>query len=219
LKSGRADGWNLRGAEQRFALFFERSWGNLLFTLGMKDDPQKSSKLELTPEMVVLLTESQPRLLGFLVKRLGNLDQAHEVLQEVNIAICKRSSEFNFENESNFLAWAFTVARFQLMAFRTRQFRDRLVFPADLAAALDELDTTIHPSDQVAARETALSECLGVLTDRARDLVVRRYAESVSVTALAAEMEKTTNAVSLLLHRIRVQLMNCIEHRLRSSPH
>ncbi len=64
-----------------------------------------------------MLLTSTASLLGFLLKRLGNIDQAHEVLQEVNIVICRQASEF--EPASNFLAWAFTIARFQVMAFRS----------------------------------------------------------------------------------------------------
>ncbi len=178
----------------------------------MTDPTNDQSKFELTQEIVMLLTEAQPRLLGFLLKRLGDLDQAHEVLQEVNVVICRRATEF--ESGSNFLAWAFTIARFQVMAFRKRKSRDRLVFPADLADALDELDSKTHSPEQDVAREAALQECLRRLSGPQRELIVRRYAESVSVKALAAEMDKTANAVSILLHRTREQLMNCLDQRL-----
>lgn len=178
----------------------------------MTDPTNDPSKFELTQEIVMLLTEAQPRLLGFLLKRLGNIDQAHEVLQEVNMVICRRATEF--EPGSNFLAWAFTIARFQVMAFRKRQSRDRLVFPPDLAAALDEMDSAMHPSDRDAVRAAALQECLRRLTPSQRELILRRYAESISVKALAAEMDKTANAVSLVIHRTREQLIGCLEQRL-----
>jgi RNA polymerase sigma-70 factor (ECF subfamily) len=173
---------------------------------------ENQSKFELTQEIVMLLTDAQPRMLAFLLKRLGDRDQAHEVLQEVNMVICRRAAEF--ESGSNFMAWAFTIARFQVMAFRKRQSRDRLVFPDDLAAALDEIDSSLHSPERDAGRAAALQECLRLLSPAQRDLVVRRYAESVSVKALAGELDKTANAVSMLLHRTREQLMNCLEKRL-----
>ena len=163
-------------------------------------------------EVVLLLTEAQPRLFGFLLKRLARHDQAHDVLQEVNLVVCQRANEF--EPGTDFMAWTFAIARFQIMAFRKRQSRDRLVFPQDIAAAIDSLDTQLFPHAAETDREDALRECVKSLTPQHRELLLRRYAEAISVKALAAEMGKTANAVSIILHRIREQLSQCIEFRL-----
>ena len=57
---------------------------------------------------------------------LGDVDQANEVLQETNLVLWRKSDEF--QSGSDFKAWSFRVAHFQVMAFRQRQIRDRLVF-------------------------------------------------------------------------------------------
>ena len=174
---------------------------------------KNSGGSSLSPEFVLLLTDAQPRLFGYLLKRLGQVDQAHEVLQEVNVVLCGKASEF--ELGSDFMAWAFTVSRFQLLAFRKRVFRDRLVFSDDLAESLERVESTL--SDTRQSYEIALRGCVKKLSEADQQLIVRRYAESISVKAIAAELGKTANAISISLHRIRKQLMTCVELKLSES--
>jgi RNA polymerase sigma-70 factor (ECF subfamily) len=171
----------------------------------------------LTPELVAVLTESQSRLRGFLIKRLGNPDSAHEVLQEVNLVICRRCYEFRSSGErldDEFLAWAFTIARIQIMAFHKRRARDRMVFPQDLSELVATMDDSLLATDLTLSREAALKKCIAKLSISNRRLVTQRYAEMLSAKAIAAEMGRSTNAVNILLHRIREQLMQCIQQRL-----
>lgn len=167
-----------------------------------------SEKLELSAHWVLQLTEAQPRLLGFLLKRTGSHDQAQEVLQETNLVLCRGADKF--EDGTDFMAWAFATARYQLMAFRKRQARDRLVFPLDLSDSLASLDESMFPVEKDPSRMKALNDCVQSLAPEHRSLVLKRYAEATSVKAIAADMEKTANAVSLVLHRIRERLMRCV---------
>lgn len=170
-------------------------------------------KLDLSPEFVLNLTEVQPRLTGFLIKRLGRAEVANEVLQEVNLTICRKASEF--EMGTDFAAWAFSIARFQLLAFIQKEARDRHVFSEELVLALDSLDSSQQHSH--AEKHEALQRCLKNLTPEQNEMIFRRYGESLSVKAMAAEAGRSVNAISQLLHRIRKQLMNCIEVHLVGS--
>lgn len=167
---------------------------------------------QLPADFVLLMTEAQSRLFGFLLKRLGDREQALDVLQEVNLVLCRKAAAF--VPGTSFIAWAFTVARFQVLAFRQGQARDRLVFPENLAEQLDQLDAEMFPAEAADARQTALDHCLAKLPPVQHELVLKRYAESVSVKSIAAEMGRTVNAVSMILHRVREQLLHCVEAEL-----
>ncbi|MEM9367531.1 MAG: sigma-70 family RNA polymerase sigma factor [Planctomycetota bacterium] len=177
----------------------------------------RDAEIPISGDLLIRVTEAQPRLLGYLVKRLGDLDAARDVLQDVNLVICRRASEFQVG--TNFMAWAFTIAKFELMAYRKRMSRERLLFHSDLLASLDRMDEALFPEDGSGNREEALQTCLDRLSQSNQELLTRRYAESLSVKSLAAEMSKTANAVSLNLHRIREQLMQCVENRLSRASH
>lgn len=178
-------------------------------------DARRDKSHQLSSEFVLQLSEAQPRMYVFLLKRLGHHDQVREVLQEVNLVLCRKADEF--EPGTNFMAWAYSIARFQVMAYRQSLSRDRLVFPGDLSTSLDQLDSELQRADEQEARQLALRDCIGELPAEHRELIVKRYAESNSVKAIAADLEKTANAVSLVLHRIREQLFKCIEHKMESE--
>ena len=152
------------------------------------------------------MTEHQGRLFAYILSLLGNPDAANDVLQETNVVLWRDSKEFQLG--TNFKAWAFRVAHFQVMAWRQRQIRDRLVFEDDmlevLAFAARDADDTFD------ARQKMLDGCLEKLQPVHREMIRRRYAEGTALQAIAAERGMTANAVMQALFRIRQSLMHCV---------
>lgn len=166
-------------------------------------------------EVVLGMTEAQPRLFSFLLKRLAHADQAHEVLQNVNLTICKKASQF--KDGTDFVAWAFAIARFELMAFRQNQAREKLVFTDEVCRLIEQLDSSPAHQRSYGERKLALKNCLNRLSKSQKLLINRRYSDAEPVSAISAAMGKSANAVSLLLHRIRERLMICINKKLMSE--
>ena len=181
------------------------------------DGGDHASPTNIGSEVVISLTNLQPRMFGFLLKRLASRDQALEVLQNVNLTICRKADQF--EAGTDFAAWAFTIARFQLLAYRQANARERVLFSTELIDAIDLLDGSQSFEQPTSDRKAALSECLQHLPKQQQQLIIRRYAESFSVKGIAADLGKSANAVSMLLHRIREQLLACIQRRLAENSH
>ena len=80
-------------------------------------------------EFVQLLTTHQSRMFAYILSLLGNRTQAKDVMQETNSVLWLKAHEFKLG--TNFGAWMFKVAYFQVMAHRRRLTRDRLVFDDD----------------------------------------------------------------------------------------
>lgn len=168
------------------------------------------AQYQLSDEFVVALTEAQPRLYGFILKRTANHDHAREILQEANLVMCRKANEY--EPRSNFMAWAFRVAHFQIMAYRKKRVREKLVFDDELLAEIEALDVEERRSQRQRRRQ-ALGQCLERLQSGQRTLIERRYFHGASVQDIAGEVNKTVNAVSKILHRIRQSLMRCVSQR------
>ncbi|TWT84334.1 ECF RNA polymerase sigma factor SigW [Planctomycetes bacterium CA13] len=157
-------------------------------------------------EFLELITEYQGRLFGFVLSMLGNVDQANEVLQEINLVLWKKSDDFT--PGSSFKAWSFRVAHFQVMAFRQRQIRDRLVFDD---AALEKLSRDAMAIDDVYEQRVArLEGCMQRLSERNRDVVRRFYVNGESMNEIGAVLKRTANAVGQTLFRIRRTLIKCV---------
>lgn len=161
------------------------------------------------------VTQSQRTLYGVLWSLLRDPHDVDDVLQETNAVLWQKAHEFDESRE--FLPWALKIAQFQVLAFRKRQQRSRLVLDEQLMAAL--VDQSVQDAEQVELRRRALRGCLKKLSDEHRRLITRRYEPGGSVNELAAEQGKAPKAVSEMLRRIRASLLDCVERTLAGEAH
>ena len=169
--------------------------------------------MELSEEFILELTQLQQRLFGFLFKRLADREQAHEVLQRTNLVLCRKAG--NYEPGTNFKAWAMAVANYEVMAYRKTQVRERLVFT-------DEVDAMLGPDDDgrssaQSARVAHLSHCLQGMSSKNRELLDWRYQGERTMEKIAEDIGSTIGAVKVKLHRLRRQLLGCIQNRMQED--
>ena len=153
-----------------------------------------------------LMADHQPRLSGYIRSLIGDEHSSKDVLQETNVTLFKKSADFT--PGTNFTAWSFRIAYFEVLTWRRRLGRSRLIFDNELvesiAAAVDEV------SPGYEKRLSALAHCISLLPERQRKIIERRYLKSESVQDLATEMGFKANAASQLLFRARAALLKCV---------
>src|SRR5262249_23791855 len=135
-----------------------------------------------TPEFLLQLTSHQSTMYAAIAALLGGVEGAHDVLQETNVVLLEKAGEFDAARP--FVPWALTFARFQVMAWRKRQSRDRLVLNDELFAVLaDRLAADFVSPNR---RLDAIEACLGKLQAESRELVNARYMHGEAVQDIAA---------------------------------
>jgi RNA polymerase sigma-70 factor (ECF subfamily) len=165
---------------------------------------------QLTPEFVgqfvERLTDAQSALCGCIHAMMAGDADVADVLQETNRVLWKKAGEYDAARP--FLPWALTIARFEVLAHRKRQSRDRLVFDDALVVEIaEEFQRQAGSSGALGS----LEQCLQKLPAAQRALVESRYMEGVSVNDLAARQGRAANAVSAQLYRVRRLLADCID--------
>lgn len=164
---------------------------------------------ERMSEFVARLTAAQSALYGSIHTLLAGDAGVADVLQETNRVLWQKAEAYDATRP--FLPWALSVARFEVLAHRKRQSRDRLVFDATL------LEQIAEEYDRQSAQDgalQALERCLQKLPAAQRELVDQRYAQGASVNDIAARQGRAANAVSATLYRIRSLLAQCLERSL-----
>jgi RNA polymerase sigma-70 factor (ECF subfamily) len=176
-----------------------------------RNEPGSESRGEgASPEFLSLLTSHQSTLYAFLSALLGRAEGVQDVLQETNLALFAKAAEYDVQRP--FLPWAMRFARFQAMAWRKRQSRDRLVLDDGLFDVFaDRLTQDAVVSNR---RLDALEACMEKLPEAARDLVDARYLRSASVQEIARNLGRSVNVVSVCLFRIRKTLFDCVSASL-----
>ena len=163
--------------------------------------------MELSEEFILELTQAQQRLFGFLFKRLADREQAREVLQRTNLVLCRKAE--NYELGTYINAWSMTVANYEVLAYRKTQVRERLVFT-------DEVDAMIGPEEDEKSLDQS-NHCLQGMSSKNRALLDWRYQGERTLDKIAEEIGSTIGAVKVKLHRLRRQLLGCIQNRMQED--
>lgn len=163
-------------------------------------------------EFMTQITRSQRQLHAFILSMVWNTADADDVLQETNLVLWEKVTEF--DGGRPFLPWAMRFAQLQTLAWlkRHRRQQQQVVFDDDLTQLL--ADEAAREEAVFEDRRQALATCLQKLPAEQRELIGRRYEPDGSVNAIAESLGTTPKAISERLRRIRHALLQCIQRTL-----
>jgi RNA polymerase sigma-70 factor (ECF subfamily) len=146
-----------------------------------------------------------PRLLAYLISRLGERQLAEEVLQDVMLAVWRGAERFR--GESRVRTWMISIARHK--AINTMQ-RQRYVQASDIHKDLP--DPAPGPSSLV-EREDALAQvrdALRRLPDAQRETLELIFFHQLSGNEVAQVMGVSPGTVKSRLHRAKANLIQLL---------
>jgi RNA polymerase sigma-70 factor (ECF subfamily) len=171
------------------------------------DDAAESSRQE---RFVGLLKDVHQRLLAYLVSMLANRHDAEDVLQRASITMWRKFD--TYEAESDFMAWASTVAFYEARNFQRVAARSRLRFDADLMETFaSERVQDLRQHDE---RMEVLQRCVQELDEKSRNLIQAIYADGMEITTLAQRLGLAPQTLYNRIGAIRRELADAIERRL-----
>jgi RNA polymerase sigma-70 factor (ECF subfamily) len=172
----------------------------------------ESQSLPPSAEFLAHVTGVQRTLYGFITTLVGPSGDVDDVLQETNLVLWRKASEF--DDSRDFMPWALRIAQLQAMAHLKKK-RRRPLYDSDLLERI--ADEAIVSHGEADVRRQALARCLKKLPEKHRELVARRYEPGASVNALAMAQGSRPKAVSEMLRRIRHTLLACIERTIAAE--
>ena len=134
------------------------------------------------------MTKCERMVYGYILSLVPNWADADEILQETNIRLWEEFEKF--QPGTNFAAWAVRVAHFQVLTWRKRVSRSRLVFDQRVIDTLAE--EPIWTDEQFEDRQLALAECVSELPENSRDLLRQCYVKGSKAKDVAAELKADT---------------------------
>ena len=173
---------------------------------------ETSHQSQLDAEFVVHLTGTQSALAFYVRGLMPGDTEVDEVIQQVNALAWQKRNDF--ELGTNFRAWIYAIARYEVLNYRKQQARhSRLLLSEELDAIVaQELEGV---DDDFAERQSALQECLARLKPANRELLLARYGTTESIAEYAARVGRSLRGVRVTLTRLKSQLAACIERRLK----
>ena len=162
---------------------------------------------------VDMLTRGQLRLRAYIAACIGNTVYVDDILQEVNSVVWQK--RHTLKSLEGFFPWAFSIARYGVLAYLRNQKRDRLVFSPEVAELVSQ--AAEQRLSTFSERQDALRLCLGKVGSEHLLLLKRKYCDGWSIAKISQTTGKSTDSVRGVLKRLRKGLGECISRRLAAS--
>jgi RNA polymerase sigma-70 factor (ECF subfamily) len=174
-----------------------------------------AGKENIEGAFVHLIAEHQSELRAFVTSLMPGSSEIDDVVQEANKVVWEKRGKF--EIGTNFKAWMFSVAKFQVMAaWRDQKRKKEWGVPESvLVKLIDEAIASSHSA--IVPDHEILHECLQRLRPRDRGLILRRYFDGWRVKKVADEAGRGSDSVKVSLRRIRALLGICVRRAQRSQ--
>ena len=160
-----------------------------------------------------LLNGTHAMLLRYVLSLVANRHDAEDVLQRASVVMWKRFG--TFESGTDFVAWATTIAFYEVKNFQRVTGRSRLDFDDDLMQTL-AAERAQHVL-RWSPRMEALEVCVEKLDPHQRKLVEKIYTQGIDVGAVARQQGRAPQTIYNQLNFIRRALTECVERQLAGA--
>jgi len=155
-------------------------------------------------------TAHEPAIRAFVRRLLPTRADADDVMQEVSVVLWEKFAQFR--EGADFKAWAFGVARFEVLAWLRDKGRDRLVLDEKAAGLM--ADEAMEDEPRLHRHRTALERCMEKIAPEQRELLMQAYLPESRIQEIARESGRTVGGFYQWLHRMRQMLLDCIRRAL-----
>jgi len=177
----------------------------------MGTDP--TNEADARKQLMVLMTRHQRQIFSYIYVLVPNRSDAEDLLQETSLVICEKFHEFR--PGSDFVAWACQIAYWRVRYSRQKFARSKVVFDQEIVDVLAR--TAGEMAEEMDQRHEALSQCLGRLQVRDRELLLKRYEPGGTVEEAAKRSGRTLQTAYKALARLRKLLLDCVTTRLSQA--
>jgi RNA polymerase sigma-70 factor (ECF subfamily) len=177
-------------------------------------DPEEcedeNSPVSSMRELARLWVQSQSAISAYLTANVIDVHHAEDLVQEVAQVVAEKFDEY--DRQRSFTSWALGIARNRLLKYYRTRARDRLVLSELALTQLgDAMERVEHEAED---RRAALRICLERVEGRRKRVLELRYGENAKVGEIAEQLGMSSDGVSVMLHRIRTLLYECIRKQL-----
>lgn len=155
-------------------------------------------------------TAHEPAIRAHVRRLVPTRADADDVMQEISVVLWDKFD--TFRDGADFKAWAFGVARFEVLAWLRDRGRDRLVLDEEVVRQLAGETTDDEP--RLERQREALERCMRKVPDDQRELLMQAYQPECRIQEVALGSGRSVTGFYQWLHRMRKMLLDCIRRAL-----
>lgn len=155
-------------------------------------------------------TAHEPAIRAHVRRLVPARADADDVMQEISVVLWEKFDSLH--EGADFKAWAFGVARYEVLAWLRDRGRDRLVLDEEVITKIAEETTVLEP--QLERQREALEHCMQKVPEEQRGLLMQAYQPDSSIQTVAQGSGRTVPGFYQWLHRMRKLLLDCIRRAM-----
>ena len=172
-----------------------------------------SQQVTTSNEFAVLWATAFPRLRTFVLMCVPSYHDAEDIIQET--AVAAASDFVDYDHDRSFMAWVLGIARNRVLRhWRSKGSMKQILLDEQTLLQVENAFIKIELNPD--PRQEALEACLGLLTDRSRNLIEHRYVHGLAIDKISGRLGLSVNSAYTQLYRIRQSLAECIRRRLNT---
>ena len=166
-----------------------------------------------TSDFVRLWTRHQVEVERYLYAMIPRQADAAEVLQDVSVLLWEKWDHYDADRP--FVPWAIRFAYLEVLKWRQKQAREKLVFSNALVEQFNHRFDDQCPLTE--ARTKALETCLSKLGDQERKWIGMRYGRHGAIREEARKSGISMHKLYYALEKIRGTLLTCVNESMRKE--
>jgi RNA polymerase sigma-70 factor, ECF subfamily len=164
-------------------------------------------------EVHTLFLQHAPELRGFIIAIMPDFSRVDDVFQETFLTVSRKAADFKLD--TNFLAWACSIARFKVLESARQLPRLTQPLSEEVLNALCATEPEPEPEEECLR---ALAHCVEKLPSHTRRAFDLRYQQAHKPAEIARLLGWSVASVYVVLSRARADLRQCVDHRLGTQP-
>lgn len=165
------------------------------------------------PHYVSLLTANYYKIHSFVMTMVPNKADAEDIMQNTFIYMWEHFEDYT--PGTQFLSWAVTIARYQVLTYRKTKTRSKITLSEQ---ALDLIaQENLKLSAQMDERYEALQKCLKKLPEEESDFLKKKFVQGKTVQKIAEDIGSSINVVYKRLSKIKGMLLDCVRSLIMSE--
>jgi RNA polymerase sigma-70 factor, ECF subfamily len=176
-------------------------------------DNQKTEKTDFANDkasFVNLLTANYYRIHAYVLSMVPNDTDVDDIMQETVTLMWQNFDRF--QAGTNFVSWAVTIAKFQVLKYQKQRKRSRLVLSDEVYDLLISENHSIQ--EQSHERFRALRDCLQKLPEKEQNFIKLRYMDGATAKMVAQKIGSSIDAVYRHGAKLNDLLLRCVRNSL-----
>ena len=161
-------------------------------------------------EFARLLVEHRSVFLRYVLTKVPNRADAHDIVQECSVALWRKFEAY--DTSQPFVAWALGFLRLEVLKFLKKSQKRAQLSVHTAEVLMEEEQCNEQLTNSI---DKHLVHCLEELPEQQRAIIDGYYYREFSVKELATKYQRTEQVIYKKLQRIRSSLQLCVEGQIR----